>query len=260
MILPESQPFQLAESAIRDGFRVRAFETIGSTNDVALDSARGGDPGKCWFIALAQTSGRGRHRRTWISPPGNLYATLLLVDAAPIEITPQLGFVAGVALAHALRALVTENTRLKLKWPNDIVFDGAKLGGILLESTKLPGGGFASVIGIGVNCRSHPRDVAYPASALCQTGAVAYAPQDVFRRLSGEIAHWLGVFSGGKGFAAIRDEWLGLASGLGEPIRIATAARYIEGRFQTIDATGRLLLQNEAGVAAIEAGDVIMGH
>jgi BirA family transcriptional regulator, biotin operon repressor / biotin---[acetyl-CoA-carboxylase] ligase len=236
------------------------FETIGSTNDAALASARAGGPDSCWFVARGQTAGRGRYGRIWISPPGNLYASLLLCDAAPLGVAPQLGFVAGVALGRALRALVAEDARLKLKWPNDILFDGAKLAGILLETTSLPTGGLASVIGIGVNCNSHPRELIYPTTALSEIGAAVATPQGVFLRLSGEIAYWLGIFAAGKGFAAIRSEWLALAGGLGEPIRVATPTQHFEGRFETIDATGRLLLQNEAGVVAIDAGDVIMGY
>jgi BirA family transcriptional regulator, biotin operon repressor / biotin---[acetyl-CoA-carboxylase] ligase len=260
LILSDTQKFQLAEPALSAGFQVLAFETIGSTNDAAMALARAGGPDRCWFVARSQTSGRGRHGRTWASPPGNLHASLLLVDAVPIELAPQLGFVAGVALAHALRALVAEDARLKLKWPNDVLFDGAKLGGILLESAALAAGHSASVIGIGVNCRSYPRDLAYPATALCETGAAQSTPQDVFLRLSAEIAHWLDVFAAGKKFAAIRREWLSLVTGLGAPIKVSTPARDFHGLFQTIDATGRLMLENEAGVVAIEAGDVILGH
>lgn len=253
-------PFQLADSAIRDGFQVLAFETIGSTNDAAMALARAGGPNRCWLVAKAQTKGRGRHGRTWASPPGNLYASLLLVDVVPIELAPQLGFVAGVALVHALRALVAEDTRLRLKWPNDILFDGAKLGGILLEGAALAEGGFASIIGIGVNCSSYPPDLAYPATALAETGAARSAAQDVFLKLSAQVAYWLDVFAGGKDFATIRREWLSLATGIGAPIKVSTPARHFEGRFQTIDAIGRLVLENDAGVVAIEAGDVILGH
>jgi BirA family biotin operon repressor/biotin-[acetyl-CoA-carboxylase] ligase len=253
-------PFRLADSAIRDGFQVLAFETIGSTNDVAMALARAGGPDRCWLVARTQTSGRGRHGRTWASPPGNLYASLLLIDVVPIELAPQLGFVAGVALGHALRALVAEDARLRLKWPNDILFDGAKLGGILLEGTTLSEGRFASIIGIGVNCSSYPPDLADPVTALAETGAGHSAPQDVFLKLSAEVAYWLDVFAGGKDFATIRREWLSLATGVGAPIKVSTPVRLFEGRFQTIDAIGRLVLENEAGVVAIDAGDVILGH
>lgn len=253
------EPFQLAESAIRDGFQVLTFETIGSTNDIAMALARAGGADRCWIIARAQTSGRGRHGRVWTSPPGNLYASLLLVDAVSSELAPQLGFVAGVALGRALRNMLGQDTRLKLKWPNDVLFDDAKLGGILLESAPLAAGGFATVLGFGVNCESHPRDLAYPATSLSQIGAAPCAAPDVFRRLSEEFTHWLAVFSQQR-FTAIRSEWLSLAAGVGAPIRVSTPARHLEGRFQTIDATGRLILEHEGGVIAVETGDVLLGH
>jgi BirA family transcriptional regulator, biotin operon repressor / biotin---[acetyl-CoA-carboxylase] ligase len=256
--LRDTKPFQLAESATRAGFQVLTFESIGSTNDEAMALARAGGRDRCWIIAKAQSGGRGRQGRTWASPPGNLYASLLLVDAVPIELAPQLGFVAGVAVAHALRALVAEDPRLKLKWPNDVLFDGAKLGGILLEGIVPAEGHFASIVGIGVNCGSYPRDLAYPATALSKTGAARSTPQDVFIELSAEVTRWLDIFA--SGFAAIRDEWLLLAAGLGAPIKISTPTRHLEGRFQTIDATGRLILENEGGVLAVENGDVIFGH
>ncbi|HLH11299.1 MAG TPA: biotin--[acetyl-CoA-carboxylase] ligase [Methylovirgula sp.] len=250
--------FELGESAA--GFQVLTFETIGSTNDAALALARLGGPDRCWLIAKTQTAGRGRHGRKWASPPGNLYASLLLIDAVPRARAPQLGFVAGVALARALRVLVAEEARLKLKWPNDILFGGAKLGGILLDGAELANGGFASIIGLGVNCSCYPRDVDYPATALCETGASVSSPQDVFAELSSEMAHWLEIFDAGNGFAAVRGEWLALADGLGAPVKIATPARRLEGRFKTIDSSGRLVLENESGVLAIESGDVILGH
>lgn len=255
-----SETFQLAECAIRAGFGLRIFETIGSTNDAAIALARAGGPDRCWIIAKTQTAGRGRHGRQWASPPGNLYASLLLIDAVPREVSPQLGFVAGVALAHALRGLVAGDTRLKLKWPNDILFGGAKLGAVLVEGAALAGGGFASIIGVGVNCLTCPRDLPYRAIALCECGAAVFAPQEVFLRLSGEIARWLSIAGDGSGFAAIRDAWLLLAGGVGASIEISTPARRLEGRFRTIDASGRLVLESESGIVAVDAGDVILGH
>lgn len=237
------------------------FETIRSTNDAAMDLARTGSHDRTWVIAEAQTHGRGRHGRQWASPAGNLHASLVLIDAVPIELAPQLGFVAGVALARALRTLFVDEARLRLKWPNDILFDSAKLAGILLESTDLGTGGFASVVGIGVNCMSAPRDLSDPVTSLSEMGAARCAPQDVFLELSAEFAHWLDVFAKGKGFESIRREWLALAAGLGAPIRISTPARRLEGHFQTIDSAGRLIIANEDGsMIAIEAGDVILGH
>ncbi len=174
----------------------------------------------------------------------------------PCSNAPQLGFVAGVALARALRECIGHDERLRLKWPNDILFDGAKLAGILLESTALPGSRFACIMGIGVNCAICPGDLAYRTTALGQIGASQDAAQDVFLHLSHELLRGLDLFSCGTGFEAIRAEWLTFAAGLGAPIRVETAAGPIEGLFRTIDMSGRLILDCDDGTNVIESGDV----
>ncbi len=258
----QAQGFALAETALAAGFRLHAFETIGSTNDAALDlAASGAGPAsvtRTWLVARAQTQGRGRHGRQWQSPPGNLYASLLLIDEVTPRAAPQLGFVAGVALARALRRLSPDGAGIRLKWPNDILLDGAKLAGILAEGRALPQESYAAVIGFGVNCQSCPPDLPYRAAALIDTGAVRHRAEDVLSSLSEEMAHWLGRFQ--QGFDAIRAEWLRLAAGIGGEIRVTTAARQFEGTFESIDASGRLMLRDAQGVQVIEAGDVLLGH
>ena len=96
----------LGERAISAGYRLEEFEALGSTNDEAASRIARGDPGRLWVVAQKQTMGRGRFGRQWQSPPGNLYASLLLIDPAPPPISAQLGFVAGVALVGALREVI----------------------------------------------------------------------------------------------------------------------------------------------------------
>jgi BirA family biotin operon repressor/biotin-[acetyl-CoA-carboxylase] ligase len=220
--------------------------------------ARDGDPGRLWVVAREQSQGRGRRERTWSSPPGNLYASLLLIDAARPEHLPELGFVAGVALLDALRGILGPDVRLGLKWPNDVLFDSAKLSGILLESALLPGGGVACVAGFGVNCRSHPATLPYAATDLASIGTLLAAPDDVLLRLSDAMAHTLDLWAGGAGFAHIRARWLAGALGIGQPIRVALGTSSLSGTFDTIDARGRLILRDGASTRAIEAGDVFM--
>jgi BirA family transcriptional regulator, biotin operon repressor / biotin---[acetyl-CoA-carboxylase] ligase len=254
--LDQSESFVLGDSAAARDYRLLVYDEIGSTNDEAMRLARAGDPGRVWLIARQQSKGRGRRGRQWSSPTGNLYASLLLIDeVAPIW-APQLGFVAGVALAHALRKCVAGNTRLRLKWPNDILFDNAKLAGILLESTGLPDGRFACVLGIGVNCAAAPGDLPYRAMALAEIADSLRSPQEVFLQLSSQIVRTLAQFSGGTGFETIRAEWLSLAAGVGAPIRVDMPTESISGVFRTIDATGRLVVESEDAVKIIEAGDI----
>jgi BirA family transcriptional regulator, biotin operon repressor / biotin---[acetyl-CoA-carboxylase] ligase len=209
-------------------------------------------------VADAQTGGRGRHGRSWVSPIGNLYASLMLVDPSLLPRAPELGFVAGVALVRTLRDILGGDARLCLKWPNDIVHDGAKLAGILLESVSLGDGHFACVIGIGVNCRSHPQSLPYEATDLAEIGALLAAPEDLFPRLSAEFADWLDVWANGQAFEPIREQWLSHAAGLGTLIKISNPQNDIEGVFRTIDGAGRLVLETLGGVVAIEAGDVFL--
>ena len=254
--MDEIKSFRLADSAVARGYRLQLYDEIGSTNDEALRLARGGGEDRAWFLAKAQRKGRGRQARTWISPPGNLYASLLLIDALPAPLAAQLGFVAGVALRRALHEIVSDKERLKLKWPNDVLCDGAKVAGILLESTNLSDGRFACVIGIGVNCASAPRGLPYPATALADINARDCEPQNLFLRLSHEIVDALDCFAGGAGFGAIREEWIASAAGIGAPIRVETPNGRLEGRFQTIDSSGRLVVDCVDGAKIVEAGDV----
>ena len=218
--------------------------------------AENGDPGRLWVVAREQTVGRGRHGRVWSSPPGNLYASLLLINPGPPETCAQLGFVAGVALARAARAIAGGDERLALKWPNDLLFSGAKLSGLLLESTQLPDGRLACVIGFGVNCRSNPAGLAYPATNLSQALDRSIEPADIFGPLSTAMAETLESWAGGTIFATIRAQWLALCHGLGGPVRAKLAHQEITGIFRTIDATGRLVIKTAAGMQTIEAGDI----
>ncbi|MFO1114518.1 MAG: biotin--[acetyl-CoA-carboxylase] ligase [Beijerinckiaceae bacterium] len=245
--------------AAASGHRVEFLETVGSTNNVALERARAGARAPLWIVGGEQTGGRGRLGRQWHSPPGNLYASLLLTDPCEPHRAPELGFVAGVALADAAREALGRPPGLGLKWPNDLVCDGAKLSGMLLEATRLPGGDFVAVIGIGVNCRSHPEGLAYPTTDLETLRPGAGDPAAFFALLSDALARALAVWARGEGFAAIRDLWLSACLGRGGPIRVALGERVIEGTFDTIDQHGRLVVLTGEGAVAIDAGDVLLG-
>jgi BirA family biotin operon repressor/biotin-[acetyl-CoA-carboxylase] ligase len=248
--------YRLAGAAQDNAFRLVHHDQLASTNNEGLTRGQKGDPGGLWVVADTQTEGRGRNGRGWSSPKGNLHASLLLIDPAPPHRAAELGFVAGVATAHALREILSGDRRVTIKWPNDVLHDGAKLCGILLESANLPDGRLACVAGVGVNCRLHPANTPYKATNLSAIAGRPVAPARVFARLSATMTHWLDVWAAGAGFAAIRAEWLSLAAGLGAWIGVARPSQTLEGTFQTIDATGRLILEQASGQVAIEAGDV----
>jgi BirA family biotin operon repressor/biotin-[acetyl-CoA-carboxylase] ligase len=181
---------------------------------------------------------------------------LLLIDPAPPYKAAELGFVAGIAAAHASREILCGDRRIRIKWPNDILHDNAKLCGILLESATLPNGHFACVAGIGVNCLVHPENARYAATDLSAISGYPTSPAKVFSELSAAMAQWLDVWAAGAGFEAIRAEWLSLAAGIGTWITVTRSSQTIEGTFETIDPGGRLVLAQPSGKLAIEAGDV----
>src|SRR5262245_61818354 len=134
----------LDPQAVAAGWRLIALDRTGSTNQEALRLARSGEAGPLWITAVEQTAGRGRRGRSWHSPPGNHYASLLLTDPGPADRAPQLSFVAALALHDAVSALAPGlSSRLRFKWPNDLLLDGAKVAGILVEGETAPGGRLA---------------------------------------------------------------------------------------------------------------------
>lgn len=239
------------------GVRHRAYETLGSTNAEALALAHAGDRGPLWVSAERQTAGRGRRGRAWVSEPGNLYVSLLLSDPAPVERVAELSFVAALAVRDAVAEVVPAHApRLAFKWPNDVLLAGEKVAGILIEGEVMRGEPATAVIGIGVNCVSHPAEAAFPATDLRAHGVVIN-PQDLLARLSVALFKRLVQWNRGSGFADIRGDWLGAAHAVGATIRISDGSGERTGRFAGLDDTGRLLLDLADGTRQeIAAGDV----
>jgi len=221
-----------------------------------------GDPGRLWIVAERQTAGRGRQHRRWVSPRGNLHASALLIDPCPPERAAEIGFVAGVALIDALRAIAQENQRnasFTLKWPNDVLVGRAKLAGVLVEGTTLADRRLAAVVGVGVNCAIAPEGLAYDATSLYEALACEVAPDALFAALRLTFDAAVSRWSGGVGFSGIRADWLERAAGLGALMSIRRADGAREGVFVGLDSRGRLKLQRaDGGVELIEAGDVAL--
>ena len=265
-------PFELAPTAALEGYRLEAHETVGSTNAIALERARDADPGKLWIVSKRQESGRGRRGRVWETPHGNLAATLLLTGTGELKLAATLGFVAGLALSDALAAVAPRGrigigvdgggknrSRFELKWPNDVLADGAKLAGILLESALLRGGGHALAIGIGVNVVAHPEGLAYPATSLSALGSRADA-ETLFLALSDAWSTNARDWNEGRGLALIRSRWLARAAGLGSDVAVRVDGNVVRGVFETIDEDCRFVIRARGGeIVRIAAGDVHFG-
>jgi BirA family transcriptional regulator, biotin operon repressor / biotin---[acetyl-CoA-carboxylase] ligase len=260
--------FSLGPRAISAGYRLAAFESIGSTNAEAMSRARGGERGPIWFVTSEQTAGRGRRNRTWIAPRGNLASSILeVIDVSP-SVAATLGFAAGIALETALRKVSgkaspgsagTEHMQFSLKWPNDVLAGRQKLAGILLEAEALADHRLAVVVGIGTNIVAAPEGTPTPATSLAALGIDAGA-EELFGALSDSWAEFRGVWDAGRGFGEIRRLWLERAAGIGQPVAVHTGASTVEGIFDTIDETGCMVVRTADGTQVpISAGDVYFG-
>jgi BirA family biotin operon repressor/biotin-[acetyl-CoA-carboxylase] ligase len=244
--------------ALAAGVAHLGFETLDSTNAEALRRASAGETGPLWITAARQTAGRGRRGRVWASEPGNLHASLLLADPAPIPEASQISFVAALAVHDAVAAVAPASAaRLSLKWPNDLLCGGQKLAGILVEGETRHG--LTVVVGIGINCAHHPDDTLYPATDLAAEGQPTAAAA-VFVALADAMQARLAEWDKSHGFPAIRDAWLARGPAPGTPLRVQFEGTETVGRFETIDAHGNLLITGDEGVRKIAAGDVFPLH
>jgi BirA family biotin operon repressor/biotin-[acetyl-CoA-carboxylase] ligase len=248
--------FALGPLAQSSGYRLASFDSVGSTNAEGLASARSGERGPLWLVSDHQISGRGRRNRAWVSPRGNLASSILEVIDVPPAIAATLGFASGVAMADALSAL---GVTAELKWPNDVLLNGAKLCGILLEAETVADGRLAVVVGIGTNIVGAPQGTPYPAASLSDAGFSISASQ-LFAALSDSWVESRRLWDNGRGMPALRTRWLSYAAGIGKAVSIQVGGRTIAGIFETIDENGHLIvLTNEGRRMPIASGEVFFG-
>lgn len=241
---------------VAGGLPVAHFAEIGSTNAEALARAAKGEPEQ-WIVADRQLAGRGRRGRHWVSDPGNLHASLLLYDPGPAQLSPQICFVAALALHDAVRDALPalDPDRLQLKWPNDLMLDGKKIAGILVEGASSESRR-AIVTGIGVNCAHHPEGTPYPVTDFASAG-FSLAPGTLFERLAARLMDRLAQWRRGDGFPETRRAWLRRAQNIGREIEVKMPESTITGRFEEIDEDGALVLALPDGHRErIRAGDV----
>ena len=228
------------------GHRLVHFERIDSTNAEARRLAEGGERGPLWIWSDEQTVGRGRLGRTWVSEPGNLYVTFLFQTEASVAAVAQVSFVAAIAV-HELASTLLPKENFFLKWPNDVLRDGAKFCGILAEVVGTNPNRVA--LGCGVNLAHAPKGTPYPVASLGGRNT----PDSILPRLALSFWNWLEIWDEGRGFPVIRKAWLERAAGVGKEVSINGTI----GRFEGLDTDGALLITLGDGTQKrIHAGEV----
>ncbi len=242
------------------GYRLAFYDSVDSTNAEGLRAGLSGQEGGLWVWAGEQQEGRGRAGRSWVSRAGSLYASLVLRPNVPLAIAMQLSLLAGVAAHDAVTSLAAGSgarADIRLKWPNDLLADGAKLGGILLESAS--GGRDGApvvVIGTGLNLALAPGDLGRSVACLKDLGIGASA-REAFAALAWTTAEWLARWNEGLGFETIRSAWLSRAQGVGAAVSVRMGGDLLTGTFLGLDEDGALRLGAADGVIRrITAGDV----
>lgn len=241
------------------GFRRLAFAEVASTNDVARELADQGEAEGLFVVAGRQTAGRGRHGRSWLSPAGNLYASLILRPRRPLAEAASLSLVAALALAETIESLAADGVRPRVKWPNDVQIEGAKIAGILLEAAADGRGGCDwVVIGIGVNLAWAPEgEVRYPTTHLAACGILVPAPSEFLKALADPLRRRLDVWEAG-GFAPSRPAWLARAVGIGAPAELKLGTGAVRGRLVDVDDEGAVLIEHAGRIERHTAGELLL--
>lgn len=222
-------------------FSLVVRDIVDSTNDEVVERAENGALEGLLVWAHRQRQGRGRSGRRWESPAGNLYCSVLLRPMAQPSIAAQLVFVVGIAVRECVAQLVEDDRTVLCKWPNDILIDGAKVAGILLEAVA-EGETTRVVVGIGVNVAEHPDETVHPATDLFAHAEENVTAAAVLELLAPTLVSWYHTWQT-EGFEPIREAWLAHAAGLGETVAARLPNYELHGEFVSLDEHGALELR-----------------
>ena len=229
-------------------FKVHTYASLPSTQDYVKELVEEGLPEGIVVQCLEQKKGRGRHGREWVSPIGNLYMSVLLRPDCPVAQVGQLSFVAAVALSAAMDTVLEPGHSKTLKWPNDILIDGKKVSGILIEKE---GEGYA--LGMGVNILSAPDDAICLKDVAGDNRLAIHPFRDTVLE---KLGHYYDLWQE-QGFSPIRGEWLKQAHGLNDPLKARIGDDEKEGIFRDIDEEGHLVIEDADGkLFDINSGEV----
>jgi BirA family biotin operon repressor/biotin-[acetyl-CoA-carboxylase] ligase len=238
---------------------ITVLDFVDSTNAEARRRAEAGDTGPIWISARQQTEGRGRRGRSWSTGEGDLAATLLtLTDRPPAE-AAQVSFIAALATADLVQGWI-DPALVRVKWPNDVLVDGRKVSGILVESGRRDDGRLWLAVGIGVNLAVTPQGVERPATSIAGVAGRAPSAAVALESLADRFAVWATIWQS-FGFGPIADAWVQRAYGLGEPCVARLGTETVEGVAEGLEPDGALRLRLADGsVRRISAGDVFFGE
>jgi len=238
------------------GNQIRIHEETGSTNQDAMAEAEAGAPEGLVIFANKQRNGKGRMGRIWHTMPESLAASVLLRPDLPPEQVPQLSLLTAVALHDALSVYCPD---IRIKWPNDLLYHGAKIAGILTEMRAEPGRVHAVVLGFGINLAAPadgwPGDIDKPATDMASISATRISRTELATAILNALDHWYATYLQ-EGFAPVHRAWWQAHAASGAKVSVYNGRNYIEGIARALDDDGALLLETSSGTQRIIAGDL----
>lgn len=252
----------IVRARLFSGGRIVHYAETGSTNADAMARAEGGERGPLWVVADRQIQGRGRNGRVWVSAPGNLLATFLFETAAGVREAVQLSFLAGLAVADTVAdVLGDERERIALKWPNDVLVSGAKIAGVLVETTRIkPDGPLVAMIGIGLNVAQAPGDIDQPVTSLADllpSQDAVPSRDDVLVALDLALARWLARWAHGAGWEQVREAWAERNGLAGRKVCVEMGGALRHGVMRGLSESGALVVDlGDGECLEVAHGDV----
>ena len=237
-------------------YRHYALDKTPSTNTLCMEYAAAGEPGNLWISATEQTKGKGSRGRDWQSHKGNLLTSLMLKNPCEKKHLADLTFIAAISVRETIENYSKRQNSIEVKWPNDVMLNGRKCSGILLESVHYQDE-ICVVIGIGVNCQNFPSNTLHPATSLFAEG-VEVSTETFFNTLAKKMAENITLWNSGENFPSIRQKWLDYAYKLGETISVHVPGQEMQqGIFASVDDNGYMLLELFDGtVKQISTADI----
>jgi BirA family biotin operon repressor/biotin-[acetyl-CoA-carboxylase] ligase len=238
--------------------QIVCFSEVDSTNDEAKRRIQMGTHDELLILADIQTHGRGRYDRTWFSPKGGLYLSLVLKPIINLSSVPLLGFLSACAVVEALRN--TDVKRVCLKWPNDVLIAQHKVAGILCELVSFGSDNYMVVIGIGINHNTpiadFPEDIRYSVTSVVEQLGHLTSQEGLLCEILTSIDHWLQITHSDGSFTTVLDEWRRMSATLGTRVSVNDGSRIYIGIAKELLPDGSLLLQTEYGDVTLSIGDV----
>lgn len=237
-------------------WRIETHDRVSSTQDLLKDMAEQGVPEGVVVHALEQSGGYGRHGRVWVSEPGNLYLSILLRPACDVRAIGQLSLMAGLAVGQAVAGVIDAPDKLRLKWPNDVLVNGQKCAGIILETGLDDNQTLKWVaLGIGLNLKSAPQNVGVCLDAYADKNININKVRD---SLLSKLEENYDLFVT-RGFAPVKAAWLEMAHKPGDKVSVKLGDQLHQGAFEGVDDDGALLFIDEQGARRkITSGDIFL--